>query len=294
MKKYQKLLLIFFLFVGAPYLYIKTHKFVNLDPKDEKSLLSDAIIDTKKISIPGYPNAYNGSIIEYKDGYLLAFRVDSYSLSTWLQKLCNHRTSFQGLIRLSKDFSPLGKATILNICSFDPKVQSCPQDGRLYSLNDQVYLFYNDYKLLEKRSQEMYFTKVIEEGETFKINRPKLLSYSGSAQNIEKNWAPFSKEGQLHLVYQINPHTILKVDKDTGICTKVSESYIKALWNYGGFRGGSPAIEIGEEYISLFHSSKKGPRSLLSKKRGNVYFMGAYSFEKKFPFNIKKSTKHPL
>jgi len=40
----------------------------------EPLLSNSSITDTKRIDIPGYPNAYNPSLIPYKGGYLLSLR----------------------------------------------------------------------------------------------------------------------------------------------------------------------------------------------------------------------------
>ena len=49
---------------GAAFFGVMHHRYVNLDPKDSQSLCSDPILSSKQIKIPGYPKAYNPSIIE--------------------------------------------------------------------------------------------------------------------------------------------------------------------------------------------------------------------------------------
>ena len=64
-------------------------------------------------------------------------------------------------------------------------------------------------------------------------------------------------------------------------------NYDLSHWIWGEPRGGTPPIEFEDEYLSFFHSS--------FKRNGIwLYVMGAYTFEKKHPFNITSFSRYPI
>ncbi len=295
MKCMKKLIVAGLLIFLSSVAYLKTHKFVNLDNTDENRFLTEAIIETKQIHVPGYRKAYNSSLVKYKDGYLLSFRANSFNFTTWVKKLFNHRTAYVGLVELDSRFRAKKTPQILDICSYDARVLSAPQDARLFEMNGRLLLFYNDYLKPEKGSQVMYYCEIQSQGDTFMIAKgPTLLTYNESRQRIEKNWAPFEYQGELYLVYQLEPHTVLKVDETNGLCTQFGRSDVRITWDFGELRGGTPGYLVDGKYLSFFHSSKKGIPSLMSKKGANVYFMGAYTYSPLPPFEIEAITPAPL
>lgn len=294
-KKGIILALILLLGVFGFLIYEKTHKYVEIDPQDAQTLLSDAIVETKTIKIPGFRNAYNPSLVQNKGGYLLSFRVDSYSLVTYVQHLLNHRVSFQGLVQLDRNLEVAGRPQLIDVRSYDPKYRSVPQDGRLLGVGEKIYLFYNDNTTSVRSSQEMFIAEIVEEAGLFRFKEPaKHLTYSGSQQKVEKNWSPFAYEQKIYVVYRIQPHTILEIDLETGVCQEVAETKSALSWQFGEMRGGTPAYLVDGEYISFFHSSKKGFASNPDEKTRRIFFMGAYTFESSPPFSIKAMTPKPL
>jgi len=85
----------------------------------------------------------------------------------------------------------------------------------------------------------------------------------------------------LLFVYSIQPHRIVEtyptdvigeMDASTVFLTEMLPKY---NWNWGEMRGGSPALLIGDHYLSFFHSSGR-----LTHKKIITYVMGAYLFDK--------------
>lgn len=299
MKKSKKLRAVFYgillCFVSIK-LYTKTHKFTNLDLEEAKQFSDVAIVDTKTLAIPGFPKAYNPSIIAYGEGYLLSFRVDSYNLTTKFKKLFNHRTSFFAVSKLNANFEPMGEGQIIEVSSFDPQVRSAPQDVRLVKLSDRIFIFFNDYVKPERRSQHMYMAELIEQQGVFSLKEPpKLLTYAEASHKIEKNWTPFVYQNRLLLIYEIQPYTLLEVDITSGLCQKIQiadSSFWQ--WVYGELRGGTPAELLDDQYLCFFHSCKKGPPSFFSKKNSRVFYMGAFVFQNCPPFSITKASMQPI
>ena len=65
----------FFLFCSfqMPSLYFGARP-AELDSRLADALSQNSLIRTRQIAIPGYPKAFNPSLILYEDGYLLSFR----------------------------------------------------------------------------------------------------------------------------------------------------------------------------------------------------------------------------
>jgi len=104
----------------------------------------------------------------------------------------------------------------------------------------------------------------------------------------EKNWTWFFHEGSPHLIYNIEPHTVLKCDAGASVVEKFETTVEKDIWFYGQRRGGSNPIRVGDEYFAFYHSSTPWWNG---RRR---YYMGAYAFEAKPPFRITRSTTIPL
>lgn len=106
------------------------------------------------------------------------------------------------------------------------------------------------------------------------------------ATKAEKNWTWFEHTdavgsfGTMHYVYSIHPHIV--------VSTIAQMSEAKIPWPYGEPRGGTPPVRFGDEYVSFFHSSLPWQPP---KRR---FFMGAYTFSAKPPFEPLRSTRQPL
>lgn len=104
----------------------------------------------------------------------------------------------------------------------------------------------------------------------------------------EKNWLWFPHEGSPHMVYSASPHTVIRMDGQLNPVEKIESEVFDQYWKYGEVRGGSNPVRVGDLYWTFFHSSVKWA---VHKRR---YFMGAYAFEAKPPFQIVRFTPMPL
>lgn len=256
-----------------------------------EGVLSNAcIVNSKQIKVPGYPNAYNPSLIPYKDGYLLSFRYISRCPET---VKIRHRTnvSFVGLVRLDKNFKVLEKTVqLLNITSYSPNFSLTAEDARLLKVGPRIFIFFNDLPLLQTPGKfAMYFGEIVEQQGLFVLKEPaKFLNYSLAVQ-VEKNWSPFSSGDSLYLIYSDQPRVILEVDLNSGYCQEVTRSTVNWDWNLGEIRGGTPAYLVNDKFLTFFHSSFPAKTS-----KGRAYVMGAYTFDKDPPFTVRTMTHRPL
>lgn len=104
----------------------------------------------------------------------------------------------------------------------------------------------------------------------------------------EKNWTWFMHEGEPHLIYNIEPHTVIKCDVASSPVHTYETRIDRDIWYYGQRRGGSNPVRIGNEYFAFFHSSTPWWNG---RRR---YYMGAYAFEAEPPFRITRCTTMPL
>ena len=105
---------------------IINNKFIDLDEN-----ISDFILEETQIKIPGYPDAFNPSIIPWnKDTLLLSFRTRDPKT-----KVAN----LIGFVILDKDFQPIEKPTLLNIYGEKNLTISKAQGPRLIQFNDRPY-----------------------------------------------------------------------------------------------------------------------------------------------------------
>lgn len=112
----------------------------------------------------------------------------------------------------------------------------------------------------------------------------------GSGGGHEKNWIWFRRPGDhcWHFVYSFNPHVVIRVDTPTQL-RKFETSLPRPLpWLYGEVRGGTPPALVGDEFISFFHSS------LFWRGRQKRFYAGAYAFDAKPPFAVRRMTLKPL
>lgn len=85
------------------------------------------------------------------------------------------------------------------------------------------------------------------------LHTTKLL-YPDSGDQ-EKNWTPFESQGDLFFSYSLNPHTVLKCDRFSGVCTKYYETRNTGIETT--LRGGSQWVFWEEEgyYLCICHTT---------------------------------------
>lgn len=274
-------LLIFLSLIGLYFFFLPTEKRV---PPLE-GLAQEAIVQTKRIRIPGFAKAFNPSLISYKEGYLLSFRIRHRLASPESRK---KDVSFLGVVRLDKRFRVLPRtAQQLEVISYAPHVSSTAEDARLFLIEDRIFCIFNDFLPSKKEGCALYCGELVETAGKWALKEAaKPLRYA-RAIPIEKNWSPFVAEGKLYLIYSDAPRVILGVDVDSGQCTEVVRSECHWEWQWGEIRGGTPAVAMGDRFLTFFHSS-------LPVQKGRVYAMGAYLFDTRFPFQPQAITPFPL
>ncbi|MBA3721878.1 MAG: hypothetical protein H0W88_05705 [Parachlamydiaceae bacterium] len=252
-----------------------TIELVDLEAKTQ-----DFILMTKEIEVPGYPRAFNPSIVQWNGKMLLSFRRK--------QKLAGQTI---GLVWLDKEFNLASKPQIVLV----PNAIDA-QDARLITIQDKLFMIYNDFVSIANKVRRVYIAEIHYDGENFSlVSNDCITNFDVNVRGGEtqKNWVPFEYKGNLLLAYSIAPHRIFQITgKDKCQTFALTKGAIQ--WGWGPIRGGTPALIDNNCYISFFHSSIK-MESLQSNGRNiRHYFMGAYTFSPNHPFDIKKISPQPI
>lgn len=257
--------------------------------KDLEEEEQEFVLEVKQIKIPDFPHAFNPSIVRWKDSLLLSFRI------------YNQQTGFPnqiGLVRLDENFDLIGSPQILEMKIDDPLSLYKRQDPRLIVLGDRLFMAYNNQlrTIVDREIRRMLITEVFEEGGRFYSETPIHLAHFEGENSIrtQKNWVPFEYQNEILFSYSLSPHKVMRPIPYTDECETFCTSETPPCWDYGVLRGGTPALKVGDEYLSFFHSSINLPSKHSNGKVMIHYFMGAYTFSKDPPFSIEKISPRPI
>lgn len=245
------------------------------------------IINTYKIDIDSVEKPWNPSIAETRNGYYMTFRyTPDWSF---------HMNSSIGIVELNQFFVPTSDVQVLDTRVEGYSRRPDAEDARIIKHKDKYYVFYNDCTDMENAQgrRDMFSTEVTYKDGIFTNSIPQRLTHQNkySTQMWQKNWVPFVADDHLLLSYSINPHEVVTSGGTTGICQPVCFSEQKINWRWGELRGGTPAQIVGDEYLAFFHSAIDMNHNGSPKR---IYYMGAYTFEKKFPYRITKISPKPF
>lgn len=248
----------------------------------------DFVLETKQIQIPGYPTAFNPSIIRLYDSILMSFRVrDPITLST-------HQIGF---VWLDKDFNVASKPQLLDTSFYNPYLVKRLQDPRLIVVHGKIYMIYNN--VIGPLSLEIRRMMVAElhllHGKFHVHSETVLTDFEGEGRYPrEKNWVPFVYEDSLLLGYTIVPHKVFLPLLGSNKCETISTSKGNIQWEWGDLRGGTQAHLVDDQYLGFYHSSKDLYSAHSPDAKIAHYFIGAYTFSSQPPFEITRVSPEPI
>lgn len=256
-------------------------------PIDLEAGIQTFVLETKKIEISGYPDAFNPSLIRWSGNLLLSFRIyDPITKST----------PKMGFIWLDENFDIASTPIILDIPPEHAHLPAWAQDPRLVAMDDDLYIVYNNVHILENLVRRMCVAKLKYDGEAFTISsKEEFLHFEGeNPKKQEKNWVPFIYEGKFLLAYSLSPHLIFEPQYGTSSCKSIAASSSTLSWQWGILRGGTPALLVDGEYLAFFHSCKAMTTLQSKGVQMTHYFMGAYTFAANPPFAITRISPEPI
>lgn len=274
--------------------FISSQAFTEYRYKDFENNLAPCICEIKKIDIPQFPHAFNPSIVRWQEKIFMSFRLVEMPL-IFMQS--SSAESKIGIIELDAEMNPIGHPYLLCL-NPSPNTPSRPDDPRLVTVDDQLYMIYSDNRdpyPTDAGYREYIAELGYEKGEFFLISDERITFFDDwLPHRREKNWAPFNYYGYLLLTYTMQPFKIYYPLLGEGVCMTMSSSWNSIDWRWGDLRGGTPALPIEDEYLGIFHSCLELPSIHSSGAPVLHYFMGAYTFTRHPPFLITKISQEPL
>lgn len=281
-KKYAIISLCMFLKLGCAFCSI------NLEEG-----IQNFVLETKRIYVPGYPHAFNPSIIRWNGQLLMSFRILPDPKRTFHSEI--------GVVWLDDNFCPISTPQILNLApkAIPQGIPSRAADGRLVLVGETLYLVYEDNRdaKITKGGFRVYIAKLdIVDQTIIPTEMEPILNFEGENPNLrEKNWVPFAYQDKLLLAYSISPHRIFRYLPGTNGCETFAETKPEYNWDFGILRGSTPAININDQfYLSFFHSSTKMKTIHSNGLNYLHYFIGAYTFSLEPPFEILEMSSEPI
>jgi len=242
-------------------------------------------------------NAWNASIIEQENEYLLVFRHETVTKMCQECGLTEQQIKMVFLDRQFQQVSPIKTVTSNTVTA---------EDARMHYVHGQIYLTCNSelHGHFHPWRRQMGIAKLDVNLSTLSDFK-EIPSGGISTTPIEKNWPPFEYPehgGSLYYIYSTSPYKIIQVDhenRSAPVPASVSIHHappiaqnIDRIWNkdlWGEIRGGSPARLVDGVYLTFFHSLK-----YCSRDHSHYYVMGAYIFQDRPPFKILAMTSKPI
>jgi predicted GH43/DUF377 family glycosyl hydrolase len=238
------------------------------------------VLKYKRLKFSHVSQAYNPSIVKTETGYLVAFRND--------KGYGGKRQSSLAAARVDPSFRQVGNTVFFHTN------HAISEDPRCLCVNGRLYLMYTH--TLVWSPYETYTAMAKLNPSTLRLSAGKDLQYH--PQHIEKNWVPFAYNDlsgtDIYFVYSFNPYKVVRLAKtsDGAIEQPFPQAEKRDLeWEskWGRISGGTPALLVNnEEYLTFFHSYFE------PKKNVKWYVMGAYTFSKTPPFQIRRISRYPI
>jgi predicted GH43/DUF377 family glycosyl hydrolase len=281
---FLKLVSISFLYLS---LILKPNLYALIDLEEN---CQDFILETKRIILKNYENAFNPSIIRWQGQLIMTFRLIPNPILTFNSQI--------GIVLLDENFEPTSTVQILDTQDKRSLVPSRAEDARLITIKDKLYLVYSDNKddYISRGGFRVYVSELKFDDKSFSVGSTDCLKdFEGASSYIrEKNWVPFEYNGLMMLAYSLTPHKIFRYFSGSEKCETISLTSSVINWEYGELRGGTAALLDGDNYLSFFHSSIDMLTAHSNGRKISHYFMGAYTFSSSPPFEINSISKEPI
>lgn len=202
------------------------------------------------------PNHFNPGLCEFQGRTYLASRLGWEGGRVHLSELDG---SFR--VRWTRELK-----------TFHPAALQGSEDPRLFVFDGALHVAFTGYEKARASATSQLVARLDSKLEVESVQAPQ---YAQRA-TWEKNWTFFELSGQLHSVYSISPHVVLRHD---GTGTMVSARVESAL-HFGeqtALRGGAPPVRVGAEYYHWFHTVER-------QSTCTVYGLALYTFDAKPPF----------
>jgi tetratricopeptide (TPR) repeat protein len=200
----------------------------------------------------------NPSIQKTDDGYELICRSVNYTQTgAKVFKTVDPTGVFRTrnfLVTYDRSFNMLSQKEIVENLP-RPRVHSFNiaglEDCRLAGFRDASWFTCNTNDT-NPYNHQISLCKLGDKTGSSQINVEKLIPLKGpDPYRCEKNWLPFIKENDLHIIYSFDPFILYKPDIETGDCP--TEIYYEPTYDFTNFRGSAAPIEFDGGYLVMVH-----------------------------------------
>lgn len=176
------------------------------------------------------------------------------------------------------DYQPVTTPKVLELGQLDFDADS-QEDPRLWWQDSELWVTYTGTRWVDKAAKALLVSVCIA-----KLNPQTLEAVEAVYPHLdgrnpsEKNWGAFFHAGQMHVVYSICPHVVLRIDE--AVATEVAREPWTPRWHVT-MRGGASPVKVGDEWWSWFH----GCYDAETHRR---YVGGLYTFDAFPPFRPRR------
>jgi glycosyltransferase involved in cell wall biosynthesis len=125
------------------------------------------------------------------------------------------------------------------------------EDLRIFRLNNKTMFTATTFDT-NSQNRQISLGRLEDKPSKGIVKVDKLVPLKGpDPARCEKNWLPFVKDGELLIVYNYNPFSIVKPNFETGELTTVVNYVPKH--DFSSFRGSSAPVEFDKGYLAVVH-----------------------------------------
>ena len=265
--------------------------------KIETVILDETVLLPRAWEQPGEYSCFNPALTRFRKRWLLVYRVVTPDAQRRLAICALDPATWQPM-----------PETVLPLSDFIPEAGSWQADPRFCIFGERLLVHFNNGY---RRLNQIYLTELDPDTLAPRSSaRPLMLEES--RQKVEKNWMLFEHAGDLWAVYSIDPHVVLKLELGASgpVCCRraylqdwaADSSVAHYRARFGIPRGSAPPVRVGDEYVSIFHSSyavrplRRLWLKLLRRPRHKTlrYVGGLYGFAAEPPFSPRWMRPSPL
>jgi predicted GH43/DUF377 family glycosyl hydrolase len=224
-----------------------------------------------------YPNCpgrrFNAGLVEWGEGYVFCWRDGWAGSNLWA-------------CRFDRDFKPVGGAVRIDVDH--PEANYGREDPTLFVFNGRLHIsFVGVVGVRGKvRRTTMLYARL---SDSLRFGVEAVFAPKAPGVPVarwQKNWSFFESGGELHAVYSIAPHKVLRIDGNRA--EWAAETPCPFEWKGGELRGGATPYRVGDEFYSFFHDSIRRPRAK------QLYRVGLYTFDAAPPFAVRRWVPEPV
>lgn len=214
-------------------------------------------------------NPMNPSILKTETGYDLICRTVNYMQirAEHFQSLdlfdpTNTAKTRNFLVRYDKNFQKLSSREIVEeLPRMRLKSRNIEglEDCRLFSFQNSLWFLCTTLDTNATGQPQMSLCKLSKEQIGSTIQVEQLIPLSGPDPNrCEKNWLPFVKDDELHIIYSYDPFIIYKPDlreAPNKISYEIISKKTPEAYDFSRFSGSAPPIKFDEGFLLLVHET---------------------------------------